>query len=104
WLRVGDSPAFPSPEPGGCSGRERLSRDRGDRGEQRVLGGGGEGGRRDGRQDGARPADRGGPPAGPHDRGRRGRQLPRPPRDLVQVRRRGLTAAPGGALAPPGTL
>ena len=29
--------------------------------------------------------------AGPHDRGRRRRELPRAPGDLVQVRRRGMT-------------
>src|SRR3954451_552798 len=55
------------------------------------MGRGGAQRRRDGREVGARPADRRGRPRGRDHRERRGEELPRPARHLVQVRGRRLT-------------
>src|SRR4051794_20311734 len=67
-------------------GRQRLPRDRGDRRQLGVLGGGSAQRRRDGGEVRPRSADRRGAAPGRHRRRGRGRQLPRPPRDVVQVR------------------
>src|SRR6476469_2439039 len=66
------------------------------------MGGGGTERGFDGWEDSARPARRRGRTNGRDDRERRDPELPRPPRDLVQVRERRLTTKPLEYLPPAG--